>query len=199
MISTIFESLDSYSFVVSLCFLDFLTKEYVTPRKVRRLKLMLSAKKEASKVPRKIRPKLVDKEASILADTPSRRDDIREEPEPFLPFFWVLFGNSMFVFSERRWWNILATQHAVASTYKRISYDIIVYQLWLPNGAIAVFSYFFQPACIRRSRSDVSEWLCAIARGKFFVQCFQAQRCKEQRSTPTTQCLVGHEMIMICQ
>ncbi len=60
----------------------FLTKEYVTPSKVRRLKLAFSAKKEASKVARKIRPKLVtaEKEASILADTPSRRDDIREEP-----------------------------------------------------------------------------------------------------------------------
>jgi len=55
--------------------------EYVTPRKVRRLKLMLSTKKEASKVPRQIRPTLVDKVASILADTPSRRDDIREEQE----------------------------------------------------------------------------------------------------------------------
>ena len=54
----------------------------MTPSKVRRLKLAFSAKKEASKVARKIRPKLVtaEKEASILADTPSRRDDIREEP-----------------------------------------------------------------------------------------------------------------------
>lgn len=72
----------------------------MTPRKVRRLKLMLSTKKEASKVPRQIRPTLVDKVASILADTPSRRDDIREEPEPFQPFFWVrYFWNTRCLFS----------------------------------------------------------------------------------------------------
>lgn len=115
---------------------DFLTKEYVTPRKVRRLKLMLSAKKEAAKVPRKIGPKLgADKEASILADTPSRRDDIREEPlslflgtfgvngdgEKYLPLNLQLGGQ-----------RILNYIHLHISTYTHINvyhiHDIIFYQ-----------------------------------------------------------------------